>query len=167
MTYSEKCVPDRELINALNSPQERSRSVPASIALLIRSFCEVVIVGELDRWPASIQTINRVRDVTYGLFSVLFVGYITFAIPKNGAEDPLAQREEIARGEVKALVMRQLAAVTEHGRKTAPTIPILLEALEMEEPLTSNHMKRVEIDRLKALYVDWEPIYKLPGEDGD
>lgn len=137
-------------------------------------------MGQLDRWPAGIQTINRARDVTYGLFSVLFVGYITFAIPAKGAEDPLAKREEIARGEVKALVIRQLAAVTEHGRKTAPTIQILLEALEKEVPLcntkskvpfegpfTANHMKRVEIDRLKALYGDWEPIYKLPTEDGD
>ncbi|MCJ1343005.1 hypothetical protein MMC31_001194 [Peltigera leucophlebia] len=77
--------------------QEELWSVPASIALLIRSFCEIVIVGQLDRSPAGIQNINRARDITYGLFSVLFVGCITFAIPAKGAEDPLAKREEIAR----------------------------------------------------------------------
>lgn len=134
-------------------------------------------MGQLDRWPAGIQTINRARDLTYGLFSVLFVGYITFAIPVKGAEDPLAKREEIAREEVKTLIIERLAAVTQHGRKIAPTIPTLLEALEKtvplryasskgppEGPLTPNNMKRIEIDRLKAFYVDWEPIYKWPGE---
>lgn len=108
---------------------------------------------------------------------MLFVGCITFAIPVKGAEDPLAKREEIAREEVKTLIIEQLAAVTQHGRKIAPTIPTLLEALEKAVPLryasskappegpsTANIMKRIEIDRLKALYVDWEPIYKGPGE---
>lgn len=63
--------------------------------------------------------------------------------------------------------------VTEQGRKTAPTIPTLLETLEKanllsdarskgpaEGPLNAENMKRIEVDRLKALYVDWEPIFK-------
>lgn len=53
--------------------------------------------------------------------------------------------------------------VTEQGRKTAPTIPTLLETLEKanllsdarskgpaQGPLNAENMKRIEVDRLKA-----------------
>lgn len=110
---------------------------------------------------------------------MFFVGCITFAIPaKSYDDDLLARREVIAREGVKTLVMQKLAVVTQHGGKTAPTIPAILEDLERvgplrcaskpppEGPITANQMKRAEIDRLKAVYVDWEPIYKWPGKDG-
>ena len=138
-------------------------------------------MGQLDRWPADIQEIARARDVTYGLFSVIFVGFITSAIPANADEDPLARMEQTAVEEVTTWITQHLAEVTQHGRKTAPAIPTLLGTLERSlgsqirrkpqsrsrwAPYTVEDIKRKEINRLKALYADWEPIYKSPGEDG-
>ncbi|KAH0537286.1 hypothetical protein FGG08_005911 [Glutinoglossum americanum] len=163
--------------------EEREFSIAASIALLLRSFCEVVIVGQLDRWPANTQEIFRARDVTYGLFSMFFVGFITFAIPKNAEEDPLIKRQEeqdradeaakeAALEEVATWIIQKLGEVTEHGRKTSPTIPTLLDTLESELGPQRPHQdlynvwdtKKKEIHKLRELYADWEPIYKWQGE---
>lgn len=107
---------------------------------------------------------------------MFFVSFITFAMPRNAGEDPLIKREEDAVGEVTTWIKSQLAVVTRNGRKTAPTISTLLEPLESslgprnrneKDPYSVWDIKRKEIDRLKALYVDWEPIYKWQGEGGD
>jgi hypothetical protein len=135
-------------------------------------------VGQLDRWPADIQDITQARDVTYGLFGMFFVGCIAFATPPNASEDPLISREYVAVEQVTTWIIHRLEQVTQHGRKTAPTISTLLEPLERslepqaaseEDPYSNPDTKttRKEINRLKALYADWKPIYKWEGEDGD
>lgn len=107
---------------------------------------------------------------------MFFVGCITFAIPPKAGEDPLVKAEETAVGEVKTWIINRLREVTEYGRKTAPTIPTLLETLEsslgprtrpVDDPYNVWDTKRKEIKRLKKLYADWEPIYKWQGEGGD
>jgi len=151
-------------------------SLLASIPLLIRSFCEVVIVGQLDRDPADIQDIARARDITYGLFSMFFVGFIAFATPQNSSEDPLVKTEYAAVEEVTTWIIQKLERATEHGRKTAPTMSALLQPLEsiLELQISNSgscppdaKIKRKEVNRLKALYADWQPIYKWEGEDAD
>jgi hypothetical protein len=111
---------------------------------------------------------------------MFFVGFITFAIPPSGGEDPLVKKDEAAIAEVTNWIIRQLGEVTEHGRKTAPAISTLLETLNssLGPPYSDPYdvwatkgkeqkIKRKEIRRLKALYGNWEPIYKWQGEDGD
>ena len=101
---------------------------------------------------------------------MFFVGFIAFATPSNASEDPLLMREYAAVEQVTTWIIHTLEHVTEHGRKTAPTMSTLLEPLETSLGLqTSSELKtkREEIKRLKALYADWEPIYKWEGEDGD
>jgi hypothetical protein len=134
-------------------------------------------VGQLDRWPADIQDIAQARDVTYGLFGMFFVGCIAFATPLNASEDPLVSREYVAVEQVTTWIIHRLEQVTEHGRKTAPTISALLVPLEssLEPPAASEDpysnpdtkTKIKEINRLKELYANWKPIYKWEGEDGD
>lgn len=135
-----------------------------------------MIVGQLNRSPGSIQTIGKVRDVTYGLCSVFFAGFIIAALPGNAARDPLVLAEQTAVEEVTAWVRNKLAEVTHDGRRTAPNIPALLETLESSlEPLNHHedlpnnviNMKRKEIARLKALYADWEPINKQSDSRGE
>jgi len=145
----------------------------ASIALLLRSFCEVVIVGQLERHPAHIQTITRARDATYGLFSLCFIIFITFAVPKRGGGDPLIEKEKAAVQEAKTWVIQRLDEMTEHGRKTAPTISTLFHILEeqlqeqndqSQDDSDSSYMKLMEIKRLRKFYAGWEPIYKWQEE---
>ena len=147
----------------------------ASVALLVRSFCEVVIVGQLNRWPAHIQTIDRARDVTYGLFSAVFAAYAIRIVPPNTSEDALLEKEKTAVKEVAAWVVTRLEEVTEGGKRTAPSISTLLDTLESSlgprsnswNPEDSSDMKREEIGRLKAIYANWEPIYKWQEGSGN
>jgi hypothetical protein len=146
----------------------------ASVFLLMRSFCEVVIVGQLARWPASVQTIARARDVTYGFFSVLFCFFIMMgAVPENSiARDPIVERQEVAIRQVNDWIKAHLESVTEGGEKTAPTISALLETLEARlaadnldpQDQVVYDIKMKEVSRLKALYTNWEPVYKWQEE---
>jgi len=129
-------------------------------------------VGQQDRSPDDVQGIARARDITYGLFSMFFIGLIAFATPLNTShEDPLIEREYAAVAEVTAWITHRLNQVTERGTKTAPTMSALLERLDTslgpEDPKNWDlKIKKKEIKRLEALYADWEPIYKWNG-DGD
>ncbi len=74
--------------------------------------------------------------------------------------------------EVNVWIKSHLEQVTEGGVKTAPTVLSLLETLETnlgeqnrsKEPYGVWRIKKKEIKRLKALYGDWEPVYKWQGE---
>ena len=148
----------------------------ATVFLLLRSFCEVIIVGQLARWPASIQIVFRARDVTYGFFSILFCFSIMIgAVPRKSlAADPLLMRNQIAVQEVSEWISSYLEQVTEGGEKTAPSVLTFLDDLEesllsdtrnsTEDPRGLNEVKIEEVKRLKALYGDWEPVYKWQGE---
>lgn len=146
-----------------------------SLALLLRSFCEVVIVGQLDRNPAHLQTILPARDITYGIFSSYSVICLAFAVPITRGDDPLVTKDDDAVQEVKSLVTQKLQEMTEHGTKTAPTISELLDSVEVklkshqnsDGDLEDQKMKLMEVGRLKGLYADWEPVYKWQGGNSE
>jgi hypothetical protein len=158
----------------------------ASAALLLRSFFEVIIAGQIDRHPAHLQTIYRARDVLYGFTSAIFVICIAGAIPSKTAEDPLVKEKEArdqakqtaqttALEEVNNYVMAQLIEITENGKKTAPTISSILNTLEsqlhapqnprVDDPYDIYATKMKEINALREYYAEWEPIYKWQGPD--
>ncbi|KAI9786206.1 MAG: hypothetical protein M1839_007616 [Geoglossum umbratile] len=124
---------------------------------------------------------------------MIFVGFITFAIPSKAAEDPLVRRREdrdraeraaredrdraeraareAAMEEVRTWIIDKLKEATENGRRTAPTISTLLDTLRSEldlhrpdpDPFDTCGIKTREVDRLRALYVGWEPVYRWRG----
>ncbi|KAK3386789.1 hypothetical protein B0H63DRAFT_558410 [Podospora didyma] len=137
-----------------------SSALYAGLILCVRSFCEVVIVGQLDRAPNSLQTILVARDVCYGLWTACFAFFVAIATPSRfdkvyGDKDlwdedrKEAVRQQAAEFEkatadcraVEATLMtwlpeleeflkRKLDEVTEGGIKTAPSIQVVLDELQ-------------------------------------
>jgi len=134
-------------------------AVLAGGILLARAFCEVVIVGQLNRWPADILTIYRARDVCYGLFSYLFVFAMLVATPRKADKDAdpwevddrisarLAREERDKAvalqtslqksldgwpAEAHRRLKERLEARTESGTKSAPDITVVLSMLRDE-----------------------------------
>ncbi|KAF2473743.1 uncharacterized protein BDR25DRAFT_124749 [Lindgomyces ingoldianus] len=142
--------------------QEQEWLVLAYVALLIRSFCEVVIVGQLDRHPRHLQDILRARNVTYHLFSVSFAATILKAIPCGEDVDPLVQEETEAINFVRDFVLRRINELTDHEKKTAPQITTILDEVEQAQ---QGFQVKNEVKRLRAIYKGWEPIYKWNGPD--
>ncbi len=140
----------------------------ASFALLLRSFCEVVIVGQLDRDRSHLRNTQRARDVTYGLCSIYLAWVVAFAVPEKGIEDPLVAKDHSAVEEVKRLIEAKIAEVTEGGKNTAPTMSSVLNGIEetlkaqtvSPDAQQEYFMKLNEIARLRKQYADWEPVYK-------
>lgn len=144
------------------------------ISLLVRSFCEVVIVGQLDRWPTHFQDIIRARDVTYGLFSAGFAILAALSIFSTSMpQDPLLEEERTAIEEVRNWVATRHAAVSGNGRKTVPPFEDLIQPLEtktrnlaVQHGTPSARMKRMKLKEIKSLkrsYVGCEPIVKPSG----
>jgi hypothetical protein len=137
----------------------------AYLTLCFRAFSEVVIVGQLDRSPAHLQTIAFARDVTYGLFSLCFVALIAWVIPTKGEDDHLIQAKESAMQNVKQLVISKLERKTHDGTKTAPPVSELFNEVRGEikaESPRRTHLasELVELERLKLVFARWEPVYK-------
>ncbi|ORY17007.1 hypothetical protein BCR34DRAFT_584064 [Clohesyomyces aquaticus] len=136
----------------------------ASLTLFMRSFCEVIIVGQLDRFPTHLQDIQRARNVTYHLFSAVFAVFAVFSIPSSKATDPLLLEEINAINLVKNSVLDTLAGYTENETKTAPDLSIIFDVVEAAQ--SEDEVKR-ELKRVRKLYKDWTPVYKWSGENGD
>ena len=116
---------------------------------------------------------------------MFIVMFMVFAMPDKGSRDPRLEMENAAVEEVTMWIIQKLDEVTEHGRKTAPTMSTLLKPLEssINAEINGNSsirypsiapprdpkikIKIKEIRRLKALYADWDPIYKWGGVDDD
>ena len=58
------------------------------MALGARTFCEIVIVSLLNRWPNNVLEIYRAREICYGLFSAGFAFMMYSSIPRTSEEDP-------------------------------------------------------------------------------
>lgn len=143
----------------------------ALIFLLIRSFCEIVIVGQLNRSPGHLTAILRARDVVYGLFSLPLMICIACALPENAPEshDPLVALEEDEIDRLTNSILQRLNEITENGRKTAPSMDSFLKAFE-KYPKGINYpaqmielVKLDEVRRLMYKYRKWTPIYKWEG----
>jgi hypothetical protein len=153
--------------------------MPAIIALSIRSFCEVVIVGQLDRWPVSLAEIIRAREVTYSLFSIPLAIALIFSIP-NIPNDNLVVKEENEAEEVSRLVRQRIEDDSLSGSTTAPEINDILAEIEGQlnsgkalnngefQTLTYGSGKRwqsieaqlLEVERIRKMYGEWTPIRK-------
>jgi hypothetical protein len=145
---------------------EKERMCFACCALIARSFCEIVIAGQLDRHPTHLQTILRARNVCYHLFSLAFIALVAFTTrPDNPDEaDPLALKEEAAVQQARDFLIDRLDFRTRGRLLTAPKFGVLLDDLRNHAPLKSPEMER-EIKRLEAEYGDWEPVYKWQAPD--
>lgn len=133
----------------------------ASSALVARSFCEVVIVGQLDRHPTHLQTILRARNVCYHLFSLGFISLVAFTTrPDNPNEpDPLVLREEAAVQNARDFIIARLDERTGGRVITAPNFGVLLDDLRNNTHLQSPEME-AEIKRLEKEFGDWDPVYR-------
>lgn len=139
----------------------------AAFALLLRSFCEIIIVGQLDRVSSDIFDSQRARDVMYGLCSIYLVLVVVYAVPEKGKEDPLVTKETAAVEEIKRLVEGKISEVTDGGNNTAPTMSRVLNGIEAdlraqtvpEDAQQEHFMKLNEIARLRKQWGNWEPVY--------
>ncbi|KAI0127155.1 hypothetical protein BJ170DRAFT_364280 [Xylariales sp. AK1849] len=151
----------------------------ASFFLAGRSFCEVIIVGQLDRWPADILSVYAAREMTYSIGTILFAVCVPHSIPYKKSTDPLVEREKdsqerkavawlAAEDDVRSWLFQEMVKVTESGTKTAPTVSTLLGGLEDKLDTHDSDddeyeilaVKRREIVRLRDLYADWQPIFR-------
>jgi hypothetical protein len=150
----------------------------AIIALGIRSFCEIVIVGQLDRWPDHLAEIIRARDVTYSLFSIPLAGALFFGIPNF--EDSIVVKEQNEAEEVRRLVLQKIDHGSQNGLATAPELNEILDEIEVQlnagealnngefQPLSGTPPKSpqsietqlLEVERIRLLYGEWTPIHK-------
>ena len=143
----------------------------AFVFLLIRSFCEIVIVGQLNRSPGHLVAILRARDVVYGLFSLPLMICIACALPGNAPEshDPLVAQEGDEIDRLTNSILQRLNEITENGRKTAPAMDSFLKAFEkypegINYPAQMIQLTKLdEVRRLMYKYRKWTPIYKWEG----
>jgi len=145
-------------------------------SLGIRSFCEIVIVGQLDRWPEHLAEIMRARDVTYSLFSIVMAYSVILSIP-NSFKDSYVEKEENEIKEVRQWIMQKIERGSQSGTVTAPDLKGMLE--ELEGQLKSRQVLRngvfqtsskarqsveaqlLEVERIRAMYGEWTPICKM------
>ena len=169
----------------------------AGMALGVRSFCEIVIAGQLDRWPANILEIYRARDVCYGLFSVAFLYTLNFGLPRTETHDPwemdnlitMRQEAELQKtldswpDEAHQRFKTKLAEWTRGGQTTAPDVGQIFDALRDDlqaEPTASpvqedgdHRLLEGKLDILNTMqeaFRDWVPVYKWDSrneEDND
>lgn len=141
----------------LRLQKEQNELMLASLLLFIRSFCEVVIAGQLYRHPFHHQDILRTRNITYHLFGAAFAVAIVYAIPDRKNLDPLCERKTMAKDFVKNLMDAEIDKATDGGRKTAPELAEILNAAIVANP--DIEVQR-EVRRLKRAYQGWVPIFK-------
>jgi len=148
-------------------------------ALSIRSFCEIVIVGQLDRWPENLAEIMCARDVTYSLFSIPLAIALIFSMP-NFPNDHSVVKEENEAEEVRCLVLQRIDDGSQSGSTTAPEINDILNGIEGQfnsgkalhngefQAITNGSGKRgqsieaqlLEVERIRTMYGEWTPIRK-------
>ncbi|KAK3371109.1 hypothetical protein B0T24DRAFT_721293 [Lasiosphaeria ovina] len=133
----------------------------AAVALFLRSFCEVVIVGRLDRAPTDLQTTYVARDVCYGLWSSLCMVFLVVGSPgrsdsggdvdlwdedeQAGASRREAERKRVAATcqaveaalaawvvDLREALAEKLDRVTYGAALTAPPVALVLDELEAE-----------------------------------
>jgi hypothetical protein len=148
-------------------------------ALSIRSFCEIVIVGQLDRWPENLAEILCARDVTYSLFSIPLAIALIFGMP-NFPNDHIVVKEEKEAEEVRCLFLQRIDNDSQSGSTTAPEIKDILDGIEGQlnsgkalhngefRAIPDGYGKRaqsieaqlLEVERIRTMYGEWTPIRK-------
>ncbi|KAL2679375.1 hypothetical protein Neosp_010149 [[Neocosmospora] mangrovei] len=167
----------------------------ASYCLLVRAFCEVVIVGQLDRAPKGLLNIYRARDVCYSLFSLFFVIFTAGSIPSGSDIDPdpweleskisarLAEEqrrldEALQLGlqnsldawpeEADRLFKERLATVTEEATKSAPVVSVVLDTLcdQVRQEGSDERLRQGKLDHLTRMGQDLEDWVPVYKWDG-
>lgn len=196
----------REVLTCLSSPadvnhqltlaiQETHMAGWATYFLLVRSFCEVVIVGQLDRAPKGLLNIYRAQDVCYSLFSLFFVIFIGCSIPSGSEWDPdpweleskistrLAEQQRISDEalqlalqnsldawpeEADRLFKERLAAVTESGTTSAPVVSVVLDALrdQVRQEGSDERLLQGKLDHLTRMEQDLDDWVPVYKWDG-
>ncbi|RSL50994.1 hypothetical protein CEP54_011658 [Fusarium duplospermum] len=190
---NEKFLAPREPFKHINDPQmnackERYRQEGemvawASYCLLVRAFCEVIIVGQLDRAPGKLLKIYEAQDVCYTLFSFLFVFFIACSIPSSLERDSdpweleskisarLAEEQRVADEALQVtlqnslnewpeqadkLFKERLATVTESGTKSAPVVSVVLDILrdQVQQEGSDERLVQGKLDHLTRMAQD-------------
>jgi len=141
----------------------------ATGALFLRSFCQVIIVGQLNRVSNNSQAAFRGFDATYGLFGLVFLGAIEFSIPFESSSEMRGHEntQSSAVGEVKRGLSSLLRSKTQEGLQTAPKLTELLDELaqQLDIPkrvgITDYNPKNDEIKRISRKYKGWRPITRV------
>ena len=165
------------------------------MALCVRSFCEIVIVGHLNLSSGELLDVYLARDVCYGLFSGVFLFKMHSNPPWTYAGDPweLDKRARAVAEERQAELQKtldswpgkahqrliaKLEEWTQGGRKSAPHVDQIFTALRADLR-TESHASLSQIDgddrllkgKLEFLEAmqetvrHWVPIYKGYGHD--
>ncbi|RSL75639.1 hypothetical protein CEP51_010681 [Fusarium floridanum] len=167
----------------------------ASYCLSVRAFCEVVIVGQLDRAPGKILKIYGARDVCYSLFSLLFVYFIGLSIPNSLEKDldpweleskisaRLAEEQRTADEALQdslqnsldewpeqadKLFKERLVAMTESGTKPAPVVSVVLDILrdQVRQEGSDERLVRGKLEHLARMGQDLEDWVPVYKWDG-
>jgi hypothetical protein len=144
-------------------------------ALVLRSFCEVVIAGEVDRRQVNLAETGLARDVTYALFSILPAVLASKVIAQKSPDILRNMLPEVEK-ETRAWLRLELDAITVRRSKTAPRISDVLERLKAEnlsknpaelgaEEKARRLLKDHYIRTLISRYGDWEPIRRWEGAE--
>lgn len=135
------------------------------LALLARSFCELIFVGQLDRSPKNLRIIWRARMVLFHLCSAVFALNMALTIlhdKKSIERDKLHFAETEAIKAVQRRIQKELTPLSKSRKPAiAPAMKDLLKKAEGEEP---NIYTKAEIKRLMKRYGDWTPINKTGQE---
>ncbi|KAF2813599.1 uncharacterized protein BDZ99DRAFT_517848 [Mytilinidion resinicola] len=159
-----------------NLPQQwRKAALTCTLIFLaLRSFTDLITIGQQNRSPAHLPTILRARDVTYGLFSLPMTICIPVAIPANKSADPLVARKDEVMSDLTTRIIRRLRVITQNCTKTAPDIDEFLEGFEDGKAARNStfaaslaweraYMVNDEVGRLRSVYRGWTPIQKWRG----
>jgi hypothetical protein len=142
---------------------------------------EALVLSQLYRGARNLGIIYFVRDITYAAMSTVLVICVAFAVPtKYGFVDPLVKKKDdkyqveqtakqTARLMVRDWINPKIEEMTDHGKKTAPTMDVLLTLLESEiggwvpanDSYNTLEEMRFEIAGLREAHKDWEPISKF------
>lgn len=146
-------------------------------SLLARSFCEVVIAGEMSRATVvNFRLVTRVRHITHGLFTVALFWGLCFALPTERA---LADKwVDEAKASVRARLAGLVSERTQQGRVTAPDVKDLLEEMAKYRLFNRDNPARVQpmaweserlakeategyyLGELRKRYAAWTPIQR-------
>lgn len=151
-----------------------------SVALMCRSFVEVIIVGQLDRSPGNLPNTWRARDVIFNIFSIFAAACVPGLVwdqNEQTYEDPMHKEETRAIDAVTDKLRRMIFVYSEcYPASTFPPFKDFLKEIEqlLEEHRNVRPLKyheedyeREELRRLRKRFKDWKPICKVDQESGD
>jgi hypothetical protein len=157
----------------------------AAAFFTMRSFCELIFVGEYDRNVVNLIQMKTARDVIYGLFTAPALAALYQAIPR-GDKDFFHKTRIESEKEINLALLPKIVELSDNGGKTSPSMELVLEEVlktikmdlfaELQSLKGSLREKRERskllikqeyhakyIEYLKGYFADWEPIQRWNG----